>query len=113
MSLLVQRAKELKLKMTKRLQEMTARKLYEEECLKDINKSCEQELKHIDNEFEMLISHLVERKSSLKQEYKEICQSEIANLDSEAVKVDEFIKNMNTNVEGINTYTTKLGKYFF
>jgi len=68
--MLRQRAKETKAKMEKKLEDLTNRKAYHEECLKTVKRHREEELKYIESEFDMLISHLVERKTFFETRFR-------------------------------------------
>ncbi len=109
MTLLSQRANDTKAKMVEKLEDLNNRKVYHEESVKTIKRFCEEELKYIDNEFDMLISHLIERKTFIKQDLEENTQCEIAGLDSEVVRVQELINTIDKNMTDVDSYVERLG----
>lgn len=110
-SLLTKRAKELKIKSAEKVEDLKLLKTSDAECIENMKQARDQELKRIDIEFDMLISHLIARKTLLKKNCQEDCQIEIATLDSEMAKIEEIVVGMNKSIEDIDKYTAKLGKY--
>ncbi len=109
MSLLTQRAKDLRTKMLKRLEDLLAQKLVQEESLKKLYQSGKNQTKHIEDEFELLVTTLEDRKATLKEDYEEICKTEIGRIDGDLVKTSEVLSNMNKAVEEVADYISTLG----
>ncbi len=108
-SLLKQRANDLKMKITNKIDEIKKYKLSSEECKKSILNTQEQQLKFIDEEFDRIVARIMLKKESLKDSYQDQCQDEIKLLEKEISKVDGSINDLNKNIEEVDKYITKLG----
>jgi len=109
-SLLKQRAKDLKSRINKRLEDIKNSKSSSEECRKNIVHSQTQQLTYIDEEFDRIIARILAKKETLKINYQDACENEVNLLEKEITRVDNSIKDLLVNIEEVDQYTEKLDK---
>jgi hypothetical protein len=106
-ALLKERAGELKEKVSKKLVDMTNSKSFGEKCRENIVLTKEEQLKHIDEEFERLFAKLNDRKNFLKKTYQQLCAEELSNIDTDISKLDNHIDSLKKHVTSIDKYFEK------
>jgi len=110
-SLLKQRAKELKGKITFKLDDMKNYKVSNEECKKNILGLQNQQFKNIDEEFDRIIARVMMKKEALKLNYQDVCQEEVDMLEKEITKVNVTIQDLTKNIAEVDKYIEKIGKF--
>lgn len=108
-SLLIQRAKEIKTKIGIKLEDLNNQMIQQKKSLDDLKQARDQNLKQIDSEFEVLLSHLLKRKATLKEDYHKTSEEKLAVIDSEVVRVHDFVESLTKKKEDISDYFTQLG----
>jgi hypothetical protein len=105
-SLLKERAKDLKTKVDKKIEDL---KSASQECRESIQEMQNIQLQYIDEEFDRIISKILAKKEALKEKYQDCCQEEIKILEKEIEKANGSAENLTKNIGEVNKYIDKLG----